>query len=418
VNAQTSRPTGFRSVLEIGEFRALFTADLLSKSGDQLARVSLSVLVYQRTQSAALTGLTYALTYLPKLLGGVLLGGLADRWPRRDLLVLVDICRAALTALMALPGMPLPLVAGLLAAMTLLGAPHTAAYLASLADVLPGEKYPVGQALRIATNQSTQIVGFGLGGAAVAMLGPETGLAVNAATFAASAVITRFGLRRRLTPRDKRGEPGRANGFALIWRDRRVRSLIALSCLTNWYIAPEGLAAPYAAEIGAGAAAVGLIMAADPVGSTVGALVFGRWTPPDLRSRSVGVLAVLAGLPLLACALRPRLAVSLLLFAVGGVFAAGYQLEVGVELVRLVPDTQRGRVLGVYYAGHATTQGLGVLAAGAMAAVIGPSATIAVAGLLGMLVAVPCAITLARTRRHRPQTISGLLNPTCDDTRG
>lgn len=399
---QTSRPTGFRSVLAIGEFRALFTAELLSKCGDQLARVSLSVLVYQRTQSAALTGLSYALTYLPVLLGGVLLGGLADRWPRRDLLVLVDICRAALTALMAVPGMPLPLLAALLAAMTLLSGPHTAAFLASLADVLPGEKYPVGQALRIATNQSAQIAGFGLGGAVVALLGPETGLAVNAATFAASAVLTGFGLRHRLAPRDKRGKPGRANGFALIWRDRRVRSLIALSWLTGFYVAPEGLAAPYAAEIGAGTAAVGLIMAADPIGSAVGALVFGRWTPPGLRSRAVGVLAVLAGLPLLACALRPGLAVSLLLFAVGGVLAAGYQLEVGVELVRLVPDAQRGQVLGVYYAGHATTQGLGVLAAGAMAAVIGPSATIAVAGLLGMLVAVPCAITLARTRRHRP----------------
>ena len=404
---EASRPTGFRSVLAIGEFRALFTAELLSKGGDQLARVSLSVLVYQRTQSAALTALSYALTYLPVLLGGVLLGGLADRRPRRDLLVLIDTCRAALSALMAVPGMPLPLLAALLAAMTLLSGPHSAAYLTSLADVLPGEKYPVGQALRIATNQSTQIAGFALGGAVVALLGPETGLGVNAATFAAAAVIIGFGLRRRPAPRDRRDKPGRTNGFASIWRDRRVRSLIALSWLTSFYIAPEGLAAPYASQIGVGAVAVGLIMAADPIGSAVGALVFGRWTPPDLRSRAVGGLGVAAGLPLLACALRPGLALSLLLFAIGGVLAVGYQLEVGVELVRLVPDDQRGRVLGIYIAGHTTTQGLGVLAAGAVAAVIGPSATIAVAGLLGMLVALPCAITLARTRR-RPSFVTRL----------
>jgi MFS family permease len=400
VNVPATR-TGFRTVLAVGEFRALFTAELLSKGGDQLARVSLSVLVYQRTQSAALTGLSYALTYLPVLLGGMLLGGLADRWPRRDLLVLVDIGRAGLTALMAVPGMALPWLAALLAAMTLLSGPYTAAQLASLADVLPGEKYPVGQALRIATNQSTQIAGFALGGALVALLGPETGLAVNAATFAGSAVITGFGLRRRPAPGEKRDKPGRANGFALIWRDRRVRSLIALSWLTCFYIAPEGLAAPYAAQLGVGTVAVGLIMAADPIGSVVGALVFGRWTPPGLRSRAVGGLAVLAGLPLLACALRPGLAVSLLLFAASGVLAAGYQLEVGVELVRLVPDDQRGRVLGVYIAGHVTTQGLGVVAAGAVATFVGPSATVAVAGLLGALVAVPSAITLARTRRSR-----------------
>jgi MFS family permease len=393
----TETTTGFRTVLAIGEFRALFIADLLSKGGDQLARVSLAILVFQRTQSAALTALTYALTYLPVLLGGVLFGGLADRWPRRDLLVAVDSCRAALTALMAVPGMPLPWLAVLLAVMTLLSGPHTAAHLASLADVLPGEKYPVGQALRIATGQSTQIIGFAVGGAVVALVGPETGLAVNAATFAAGAMITGFGLRRRHPPREQPGKPKGANGFVLIWRDRRVRALIALSWLTSFYVAPEALAAPYAAQIGVGTAAVGLIMAADPLGSVVGALVFGRWTPPELRSRAVGVLGVLAGVPLLVCALQPGLAVSLLLFAISGVLAAGYQLEVGVELVRLIPDTQRGRVLGVYYAGHVTTQGLGVLAAGAVSTLIGPGAAVAVAGLLGALVAVPCTIELART---------------------
>jgi hypothetical protein len=61
--------------------------------------------------------------------------------------------------------------------------------------------------------------------------------------------------------------------------------------------------------------------------------------------------------------------------------------------VRLVQDDQRGRVLGVYYAGHVTTQGLGVLAAGAVSTPIGPSATVAV----GVLV-------VGRVRSHWPVT--------------
>lgn len=68
----------FREVLGIAEFRALWLAELQSIAGDQLARVALTVLVFSRTNSAAWTGLTYALTYLPDLIGGPLLAGLAD----------------------------------------------------------------------------------------------------------------------------------------------------------------------------------------------------------------------------------------------------------------------------------------------------------------------------------------------------
>jgi hypothetical protein len=71
----------YRGTLAVGEFRAIWLAELQSIFGDQLARVALSVLVYQRTNSAALPALTYALTYLPDLIGGPLLAGLADKYP-------------------------------------------------------------------------------------------------------------------------------------------------------------------------------------------------------------------------------------------------------------------------------------------------------------------------------------------------
>jgi MFS family permease len=64
----------------VAEFRGLWTAQVLSLLGDQLARVALTVLVFDRTESALLTGLVYAVTYLPWLLGGPLLSGLADRY--------------------------------------------------------------------------------------------------------------------------------------------------------------------------------------------------------------------------------------------------------------------------------------------------------------------------------------------------
>jgi MFS family permease len=103
---QTAGET-YASVLAHPEFRAMWLAELVSVVGDHLARVALAVLVYQQTSSAGLTGLTYALTFLPSVLGGLLLSGLADRYPRRTLMIVVDGTRAALVASMAWPNAPL-----------------------------------------------------------------------------------------------------------------------------------------------------------------------------------------------------------------------------------------------------------------------------------------------------------------------
>ncbi len=101
------RAVQFRQILRVREFRWLWLADMQSGVGDQLARVALSVLVFTETGSGLLTAGVYALTYLPALLGSILLGSLADRMPRRALLVTGDLVRAVLLAVMALPWVPL-----------------------------------------------------------------------------------------------------------------------------------------------------------------------------------------------------------------------------------------------------------------------------------------------------------------------
>ncbi|MFC6094957.1 hypothetical protein [Saccharothrix lopnurensis] len=72
--------------------------------GDRLARVALSVLVYERTNSAGWTAVAYGLTYLPDLVSGPLLSGLAGRHPRRAVMSATDLARAVLVAVMAVPG--------------------------------------------------------------------------------------------------------------------------------------------------------------------------------------------------------------------------------------------------------------------------------------------------------------------------
>ncbi|MDQ1650473.1 MAG: hypothetical protein QOG60_2530, partial [Frankiaceae bacterium] len=138
---------GYGSVLRDRSFQALSLATFVSVLGDQVARVALAVLVYERTRSATLTGLTYAMTYLPSVVGGPLLTGLADRRPRRSLMVACDLVRLVLVLLMAVPALPLPLLLVLLALVTLCESPFDAARAAMLPDVLPGERYAMGAAI-------------------------------------------------------------------------------------------------------------------------------------------------------------------------------------------------------------------------------------------------------------------------------
>lgn len=194
------RSASFREVFAVGEFRALWGAELQSVMGDQLARVALTVLVFERTGSASLTALTYALTLLPDLVAGPLLSGLADRFPRRRVMITADLLRAGLVAVMALPGVPFVLLAGLLVLVQMCAAPFAAAQQATLPTVLAGDRYVVGQAVRQTTRQVALVAGFAGGGVLVAVIGTREALALDAATFVVSAALLRFGVRARPAP--------------------------------------------------------------------------------------------------------------------------------------------------------------------------------------------------------------------------
>jgi hypothetical protein len=180
-------------------------------------------------------------------------------------------------------------------------------------------------------------------------------------------------------------------GIRLIWRDPALRTLVALNWLAGFYIVPEALAAPYAAGIGAGATLVGLLMAADPAGSVLGGFVFGKAVPEHVQVRVLGLLGIAAGLPLVLFVFRPGLVVSVVLLAISGLLATGYNIQGTVSFMRRVPDEHRAQCAGVNSAGLITVQGVGAAAAGVLAEVVSPAHTIAVAGAAGAAVAVPIA---------------------------
>ncbi|WP_406046911.1 MFS transporter [Kribbella sp. NBC_00889] len=176
-----SRPT-IREVVGVAEFRALWIAHAQSRLGDQLARVAIAVLVFDRTESAAVTALTYALSFLPSLVSAPLLTGLADRFPRRTVMVVTDLSRAGLVTAMAIPGLPVAVLAALLIVVVGLQPLYSAARNAILPTVLEGDRYVVGVGLANATDSIVQVAGFAAGGALVGLTGSHVALALNASS--------------------------------------------------------------------------------------------------------------------------------------------------------------------------------------------------------------------------------------------
>ncbi|WP_153036841.1 MFS transporter [Amycolatopsis sp. YIM 10] len=388
--------------LRVGEFRALWAAEAISVLGDQLARVALSVLVYERTASAVLTALTYALTFVPTVLGGVLLSGFADRFPRRAVMIVSDVLRALLAAAMAIPGVPLPVLWGLIAVLTASAAPFKAAQLALIPTMLSADLYQAGLAARQMSVQVVQVAGFGAGGVLVALLGPSGVLAVNAVTFTLSALLIVIGVRSRPAARsqDAGGQPGRTRGL-----DPRLIMPFVLGGLVGLFVVPEGLAAPYSETIGAGAAAVGLLMAADPVGSVIGAWWAARTrTEAPVRRERILWPVVLAAVPLLACAVVSNLAAVVLLWAISGVFSTLYLIRLQPMIVAVVPDARRGAVLGRFSTCVYAGQGVAILLGGVLAERTGPPGAVAAAGSLALVVAVGAVAWWRPERSRRART--------------
>ncbi|CAM3925896.1 MFS transporter [Kibdelosporangium persicum] len=382
----------FRDVFAIAEFRALWFAELLSIFGDQLARVALSVLVFQETESAALTGLTYALTYAPSVLGGIFLSGLADRWPRREVMVGVDLIRAVLILLVAIPGMSFAVLAVLVAGVSLLNPPFKAAQLALMPDVLTGDRYVVGLALRSMTNQTAQLLGFAGGGLLIAAIDPHLALAFDGLTFIASALFVRFGVRGRPAARAAGKTARRADffrsigqGSRLVFADSGLRTLLLITWVSGILPVYEGLAAPYAHAFGGGSVEVGLLLASDPLGSVIGAFVFTRWVQPATRPKLIGPLAVLAAVPMLVAFLRPGLIPSMVVFLVCGALGTAALMQATASLSLAVPDSSRAQTMGLSNTGLTTAMGLSPAIGGVAADTVGAQAAVGIFGVVGIL---------------------------------
>lgn len=364
----------FREVFAQSEYRALYTANILSWIGDYIAKAAATVLVYQQTRSVALSAAAFAVSYLPWLIGGPLLATLAERHPYRKVMVICDLARMGLVALVAFPGLPVELVLLLLFVTTLANPPSQAAKSALLPLILTGDRLVVGLSLNLSTGQAAQIGGY-VAGAAIAAINPRLALLFNAFTFAVSAAIVRFGIRQRppAMPVGDRSHLLRetGEGFRLVFGTPVLRAIAVMVFAAMLFaIVPEGLAAGWAAEGAHGEnerIAQAMIMVANPIGFILGGLVIGRAVRPDRRRKLIRPFAVLAPLALVPTLLDPPPALVAVLAAVTGFAVAGMMPAANGLFVQALPHGFRARAFGVMATGIQVMQGIAVLVTGLLA---------------------------------------------------
>ncbi|MGH3438304.1 MAG: MFS transporter [Sciscionella sp.] len=385
-------------VLGNSEFRALWIAEAQSVAGDQLAKVAITLVVYARTHSALWAALAYALTFLPALIGGLGFAQLADRYPRRAVLVVSTSVQAVFIGGMAVPGMPLTAMCALLFAAGIAQAPALAAQNAITREILAVDTvYYRSQDLRAVTTNTVMLVGLAAAGVLVTLLGTSTTLAIDALTFALSSLLVGFGVRCRRAAAG--ATAARSAGLRYVLHTPWLRTLLGLSWLVGLAVVPEGLAAPLAAELGASPRAVGWLLAADPLGYVVGVFLLSRLVSIATRQRLVGLFAVASPAVLLLFVFTPELWSALAVLALAGACGA-YQVTVGATLTSWVPNEVRGGVLGIGRTGLRVSQGLGVAAGGAIGQLLGSASyAIVAAAALGVLLALPLVAGWVRHSR-------------------
>lgn len=397
VHARSSGPT-YRSALRNPEFAALYAARTFSDWGDQLARVAIAASVLERSGSALYAAAVFAVSVLPTVFGQALLAPLADRYPRRTVMVSCDVLRAVLVVFLVLGvvhhSQPWVLFV-LVFSVGLSGAPFFGASQALLTEVFEdGPLYLRASSLMQISNQFNQVAGVAIGGVVVLAMGPSQALAVDALTFAVSGTLIALFVKARSST--VREDGGGVPGLGDLVRDVRVgtqflrgsvvqRSLMLLAWLMLLvFVAPEAIALPYAYAHGASTAIGGVLYAATPLGAFVGVLFISRWSP-QVQLRRLLTLATCVPLPLLGLAFDPPWAVTAALFFLAG-SCQGFMVSLMGTFARMSPSHLRARLTGLAGSGFALVSTLTFLLVGGVADLTSPAFAVVVAAVLTLLV--------------------------------
>lgn len=347
-----------RRVLAHRDFRLLWLAQSASVIGDNIVLVALALFVVQRTGSASDLGLVLAAKSLP-LVAFLLIGGVwADRLPRHRVMIVTDLARFALHALLAVlifaGSAPVWQVAVIEALFGAAEAFFRPAANGLLPQTVPEADIQPATAVTTMSNNLAEFTGPALATALVLGAGAGWAFALDAATFLVSAAfLAGIRPRRRAVAA---ASPERAEPRASVWREiregaREVRSrtwvwacLLSFCAALFFGLAPWYALGPVVARKRYGHLSVyGFVETAYGLGTVLGSLVGVNWRPRyPLRTAMLAMLLWPLAAVLYAAGLT--LYVTIPLTVLGGVGLSLFDVWWLTALAERIPADRLSRV--------------------------------------------------------------------------
>ncbi|HZJ26533.1 MAG TPA: MFS transporter [Acidimicrobiia bacterium] len=374
-------------------FALLWGGAFVSNIGTWMEAVGVGILVTETTGQAGWTGLVAAASFAPAAVIGPIGGALADRLPRRRLLLATSSVQAGLAALLAVltfSGTPSP---GLVTLIVLcaggvqaLGFPS---YQAMLPDLVPEEDLVGAVALSSAQWNLGRVIGPALAGVVIAAGSYSWAFTINAASFIAVIVVL---VLIRLPPPARHDGTGilRAigDGLGYVRRDPTISRVVAYMALNSLLAAPFIALIPAMAitVLHSGAGGTSALVTAQGIGAVAMALSLGILAAKFGSARVLSAVLWILPISLIAYALAPNLPASALALIVVGFFYLG-ALSSFMSIAQLrSPPELRGRVMSVLMTLLGLVYPLGALVQGELADRLGLRAVTAGAAILMVIV--------------------------------
>ncbi len=390
----------YRDVLGIRDARALIGASAASQLGDWLYNAALLGYVYSTTKSAAWVGAATIVRLLPYVLLGPFGGALADRYPRRLVLLVGDGLRLVL--MLALAGVvaargPVALVIALTAAASAAGSAEKPAAMALLPRLVGEVRLGPANALLHTAQDLGVVIGPLIGAVLLAVAPAWVAFLANGLTFAVSALLI-SSMRRDRAPAGARTgaaaqlahgvRTARATPFALV-----LFLIVAMVEFT--YGAQTVQLVVYAKRsLGLGTGGYGELLAAAGAGGLIAALISGRLSTHRRMSVIIVLAAVLACGTQLAYPATGAVGLALAAAVIGGAGLVCCEVVSETACVRISPTEALGRMIGIFDATSVAAMVAGAVLAPVLIAATSLRISLIVLGGATLLVTLLAAFAL------------------------
>lgn len=392
------KPTLPRGLLALRErnYRLYFAGHMTSQVGSWIEMTAVAWILYEMTNSTVLLGIGGLCRAAPMILLGLLGGAVADRVPRRLLLIMTEsamLLVSTIIGLLALTGhlqfwhlYLLSLTSGTLFAFSV------PARQALFPELVPRAAMPSAVTLNSVAVRSAGFIGPSIAGVALAYSGYALPFLLNAASFLAMlAALAAF----RLPPHVRAPESTRLTlrkdmlqGLHFIWHNPLLKGVLAIELFAGLFGHNSALITIMARDaLHTGPQGLGSLLSALAAGALAGMLVM-VLVHTQRYGRVILIAGTLYTLLMIGFGLSGSFGLSLvLLFAIGaadGIWGVARNTAVQMS----VPNELRGRAMSVVFLATRGSTPLGHFTSGLTASFLGGPATIVLgAALIGAAVA-------------------------------